>query len=66
MSYGHCTRVSARQLPNWPSTCDLPKDCPYRKARTCDEPRTNKCNGDAACHQLPNKTIIQFLEDTTK
>lgn len=35
--------------------------CPYARRGRCDTPRTNKGNSDAACHRMPNKTLLGLL-----
>lgn len=48
-------------LPRGPTICRLAKECVYRADRICDDPRTNKGNGDAACHRMRGRTILGYL-----
>ena len=37
-------------------------DCVYNSAGLCDEPRINRGNGDAECHRMSVKDVLQMLE----
>lgn len=55
------SRTSKFDLPNWETPCDLTTACVYRQSGRCDQPRTNKGNGDAACHRMNNKDVLAML-----
>ena len=45
-----------------PSFCAVPGACVYRaEGSVCDEPQINKGNGDAACHRLGNRDLLDRL-----
>lgn len=55
-------RVSAYAIPNSPRRCSVGGGCIYRTSfDICREPRTNKGNGDAACHRMNNKDLLPKL-----
>lgn len=57
-------RVSIRQVPSYPCVCKVKSFCVYRDEwGSCDEPRINKGNSDAACHKLNNKDLLERLRD---
>lgn len=65
------SRVSIRDVPDYPMVCRVQKMCPYRglmatctaQAVWCEEPRTSKGNSDAACHRMNNKDLLKLLEN---
>jgi len=58
------TRVQKWSIADRPMVCILNKPCVYRDVENvCDEPRTNKGNGDSACHRLANKYLIALLQE---
>ena len=56
------TRMQRYMLPGIPTRCSLARDCVYRVAGVCDEPKVNKGNSDAACYGMSNKDIADRLE----
>jgi hypothetical protein len=46
--------------------CRIAKPCVYRTDDlVCQEPQTNKRNGDSACHKMSNKQVLASLERIT-
>lgn len=55
-------RVSISSVPSRPTPCGITEKCVYRDANgVCDDPRTNKGNGDAYCHRKNNKDVVAIL-----
>ncbi len=63
---GQMSRMQRDELPDASMHCTLPRHCVYRKDGLCDEPRTNKGNGDAACHRMGNRAIYAALQPNTE
>lgn len=55
-------RIQEHHLPAIPTQC-MKTTCVYAVDGICDEPRINKGNGDAECHRLSNKRVLQILTD---
>ena len=60
--------VSRLQLYHLPCTSThCPKEaCVYNVAGSCDEPCINKGNGDAQCHKMSNKAVINMLTNSNQ
>jgi hypothetical protein len=56
------SRVSKAMLPASKCLCRVNNWCVYRsKYDSCDNPRINKGNSDAACWRLSNKALLAVL-----
>jgi hypothetical protein len=54
-------RVQSWMLPDSWTQCQT-RHCVYNAGGLCDSPRTNKGNGDAACHRMGNAALFAWLE----
>lgn len=50
-------RYQKSDIPDYHTKC-IRSSCVYIKEGICDDPRTNKDNGDADCHKLTNVQLI--------
>jgi hypothetical protein len=55
-------RVQLSDLPAFPVQCPLTMPCVYRVNGMCGEPRINKGNGDAGCHNISNRVVLAALD----
>lgn len=57
------TRIGKSWLPRRPMLCNLTVECVYREKGVCNHPNVNSGNGDAACHRMSTRKVMQALEE---
>ncbi len=59
-------RIGRAWLPRRPVICGLPVPCVYREGNTCPNPHLCNGNGDAACHRMSVRKVMEELHEETE
>ena len=56
-------RIGKSWLPRRSVRCNLVVECVYKEQGVCNNPNVNSGNGDAACHKMSARKVMQAIEE---